>query len=177
MKIILSLIGIPLLISTMWEPILSLLSDSNVIRTHNHLVWKQNLDHLAKLAKWLWVLICTVHFTVCYYHVMYEFQSKSRIYNLPECQGTPCSTQVPYLKFKWQKRDLNPQPLSLRKLTLSHLAKLTQCLSCFVSTYLYGAFDCMLLLCHLCVSEWIQTLYFGWMSRNSLLGAGAISEV
>ena len=37
---------------------------------------------------------------VCYYHVTYEFQSESTLYSLPECQGTPCSTQAPYLKFK-----------------------------------------------------------------------------
>ena len=32
------------------------------------------------------------------YHVTYEFQSESTVYNLTECQGTPCSKQVPYLK-------------------------------------------------------------------------------
>ena len=37
--------------------------------------------------------------TVCYYHVMYEFQSESTLYSLPECLGTPCSKQAPYLKF------------------------------------------------------------------------------
>ena len=50
--------------------------------------------------------------TVCYYHVTYEFHSESTIYSLPECQGTPCSKQAPYLKFKWQRHDSNPQPLS-----------------------------------------------------------------
>ena len=49
-----------------------------------------------------------VFLVVCYYHVTYEFQSESTLYSLPECQGTPFS----YLKFKWQQRDLNPQPLS-----------------------------------------------------------------
>ena len=44
--------------------------------------------------------------TVCYYHVTYEFQSESTLYSLPECQGTPCSKQAPYLKFKRQQRDL-----------------------------------------------------------------------
>ena len=34
-----------------------------------------------------------------------------------------------------------------------------QWLSCVVSTYLYGTFDCMFLSCHVCVSEWIQVLY------------------
>ena len=60
----------------------------------------------------LWVLICTVHLTVCYYHVTYEFQSESTLYCLPECQGTLCLKQVPYLKFKWQQRDSNLQPLN-----------------------------------------------------------------
>ena len=31
---------------------------------------------------------------------------------LPECQGTPCSKQARYLKFKWLQWDSNPQPLS-----------------------------------------------------------------
>ena len=35
--------------------------------------------------------------TVCYYHVTYEVQSESTLYSLPECQGTPCSKQAPYL--------------------------------------------------------------------------------
>ena len=43
---------------------------------------------------------------------MCEFQSESTLYSLPECQGTPCSKQAPYLKFKWQQRDSNPQSLS-----------------------------------------------------------------
>ena len=50
--------------------------------------------------------------TVCYYHVTYEFQSEPTLYKLPECQETPYSKQAPYLKFKWQQRDSNPQPLS-----------------------------------------------------------------
>ena len=32
----------------------------------------------------------------------------------------------------------------VRKRTLNHLAKLAKCLSCVVSIYLYGAFDCIL---------------------------------
>ena len=39
------------------------------------------------------------------------------------------------------------------KQTLNHLAKLAKRLSCVVSTYLYGAFDCMFLSCHERVSE------------------------
>ena len=44
------------------------------------------------------------------------------------------------------------------KQTPNHLVKLTKWLNCVVSTYLYGAFDCMLLLCHLGVLEWIYSL-------------------
>ena len=61
------------------------LSDCNWIQTQNHLVHKQTLNHLAKLAKWLsfvlWVLICMVDLTVCYYHVTYTFQSESTLYS------------------------------------------------------------------------------------------------
>ena len=39
------------------------------------------------------------------------------------------------------------------KRTLNHLAKLTKWLSCVLSTYLYGAFDCISLSCHVRVSE------------------------
>ena len=46
----------------------------------------------------------------------------------------------------------------VRKRTLNHLAKLAKWLSCVVSTCLHGAFDCMLLSCHVRVSNWIYTL-------------------
>ena len=58
------------------------LSGSNGIRTHNHLVCKRTRNHLVKLVNdlaVLWVLICTVHLGVCYYHVTYGFQSKSTL--------------------------------------------------------------------------------------------------
>ena len=48
------------------------------------------------------------------YHVTHEFQSESTLYSLPEYQGTPCSKEAPYLKFKWQQRDSKPQPLGLQ---------------------------------------------------------------
>ena len=46
----------------------------------------------------------------------------------------------------------------VHKRTLNHLAKLAKLLCCVLSTYLYGAFDCMLLSSHVRVSEWIYTL-------------------
>ena len=65
----------------------------------------------------------------------------------------------------------------VRTRTLKHFAKLAKWLSCVVSTYLYGPFGCILLSCHVGVPEWIHTLYFAWMSRNSLLEVGTISKV
>ena len=46
----------------------------------------------------------------------------------------------------------------VRKWTLNHLAKLAERLNCVVSTYLYGAFEGMLLSCHGHVSDRIYTL-------------------
>ena len=56
---------------------------------------------------------------------------------------------------------MTPHPeswLTLCKRTLNHLAKLAKWFSCVASTYLYSAFDCMFLSCHVRVSEWIHTL-------------------
>ena len=41
----------------------------------------------------------------------------------------------------------------VRKRTLNHLVKLAKSLSCAKSTYLYGKFECMLLSCHVRISE------------------------
>ena len=65
------------------------LSDCNWTRTHNHLVRKQTLNHLVKLAKWLswavlWVLICTVHLTACSCHVTHP-QSFGQFGWMVEC--------------------------------------------------------------------------------------------
>ena len=42
--------------------------------------------------------------------------------------------------------------------TLNHLDKLAKWLSCVVSAYLYGSYDCMLLSCHTCILEWIHAV-------------------
>ena len=120
-------------------------------------------EHSTILPNWpndwavLWVLICTVHLTVCFYHVTYEFESESRLYSslnvkellarsrchiwrLSDCDGTRTHNHL------------------VRKRTINHLAKLVKWLSCALSTYLYGAFDCMFLSCHVRVWEWIHTL-------------------
>ena len=53
--------------------------------------------------------------------------------------------------------------------TLNHLAKLAKWLSCVLSTYLYGAFDCMFLSCHVRVFRVNPHSIVAWISRNSLL--------
>ena len=105
----------------------------------------------------LWILICMVHLTVCSYHFTYTFHSESTLYSclnvkellarnrrnigsLSDCNGTLIHNHLD------------------RKRTLDHLAQLAKWLSCFVSTYLCGAFDCMFLSCHACISDWIRTL-------------------
>ena len=90
--------------------------NNNRIRTYIHLVCKRTLNHLAKLIKWLSCVLSTyLHgaFFVSYYHVTCEFQSESKFYSLPECQGTPSSMQAPYLKLNWQQRDSKPRPLTV----------------------------------------------------------------
>ena len=56
----------------------STVTGSNEIRAHNQLVHKQILNHLAKLPfnGWavLWDFICTLHLSICYYHVTYCFR-------------------------------------------------------------------------------------------------------
>ena len=80
-------------------------SDKNTLELSNKVLSSETiLNHVNTKA--MRVLI------VCYYHITDEFQSESTLNSLPECQETPCSKQAPYLKFKWQQRDSDPQPLS-----------------------------------------------------------------
>ena len=82
-----------------------------------HLLLVSNRIYVTDSQYWgtiqIWWNLNEQLLTVCYCHLTYEFQSKSTLYSLPEFQGTPCSKQAPYLKFKWQQRYSNPQPLSL----------------------------------------------------------------
>ena len=96
--------------------------------------------------------------TVCSCHVTYAFQNESTLYiclnvkellvrnrrdiwSLSDCNGTRTHNHL------------------VCKRTLNHLAKLVKWLSCVVSTFLDGAFDCMCLSCHVRISEWTHTLY------------------
>ena len=105
----------------------------------------------------LWVLICTVHLIVCSYHVTYEIESESTLYSCVNAKEL-LARRRPHI---WRLSYCNgalPHNHLLRQRILNHLAKLAKWLSSVVSTYLYGAFDCMFLSCHVRVWEWIHTL-------------------
>ena len=68
--------------------------DCNWTRTHNHVVHKRTLNHLAKLAKWLsWVVGAYLYgafdciFFSCHVHASVWIHTPQP----SECQGTPCS--------------------------------------------------------------------------------------
>ena len=106
----------------------------------------------------LWVVISTVHLTVCSCHVTYAIQSESRIYfclNVYEILAWN-------MHHMWSSSDSNEtqnRHKLARNRKLNHLAKLVKWLACVASTYLYRAFDCMFLSCDVRISECIHTLY------------------
>ena len=59
--------------------------DWNWTWTQNHLVHENNTQPFSQTGQndWavFWVLICTVHLTVCSCHVTYAFQSESTLYS------------------------------------------------------------------------------------------------
>ena len=65
-----------------------------------------------------YIYVCfTKNNTACANIILYFCKCNSTLYSLPECQGTRCSKQAPYLKFKRQQRDSNLQPFSLKTIT------------------------------------------------------------
>ena len=118
-------------------------------------IWPNSPNHWAELG----VLICTVHLTECSWHVTYVFQSKSTLYNCLNVKELFARNRCNICSLSDCNETRTHNHL-VRKRTLKHLAKLTKLLGRVVSTYLFGAFDCMFLSCHLRISEWIHTLSF-----------------
>ena len=102
------------------------LSDTKGIWTHNHLVLKRTLNHLAKLVKWLSYVVNTYiygAFDIKLFHVMYVFHSESSL--------CICLNVKELLIWKrrntWSLSDNNGVRIRnylVRKQTLNHLAKL-----------------------------------------------------
>ena len=87
---------------------------------------------------------------------MYASQSKSSVHswlNVKELFGQ----NWPNI---WSLSDSNGTQTSnhlVYKQRLNHIAEMAELLSCAVSTYLYGAFDCMFLSIHERVLGWVHT--------------------
>ena len=102
------------------------LSDTKGIWTHNHLVLKRTLNHLAKLVKWLSYVVNTYiygAFDIKLFHVMYVFHSESSL--------CICLNVKELLIWKrrntWSLSDNNgvrTRNYLVCKQTLNHLAKL-----------------------------------------------------
>ena len=135
------------------------LNECNLTWTYDHLVCKQTLNRLAKLAKLLSCVVSTYPYVAfdCYNHVSYMLQGGSTLYSFLNVKELVAQSRFEILRLcdcNWTgtRKDLLP------KRTCKYLAKLAKWLSCVVSIYLYGAFDSILLSCHVRVSEWLQTL-------------------
>ena len=88
---------------------------------------------------------------------MYVFQSESTLYS-----SLNVIELLTWNRRKiWNLSDCNKTQTHnhlVHKQTPNYFAKLAKWLNCVVSTYLYGAFDCMFLSCHVRISEQIHTL-------------------
>ena len=137
------------------------LSNSNGIWTHNHLVRKLNTqpfsqtgqmielcyEYLSIWCIWLYVIICHVRVSEWIHTLKFAWMSRKllawsrrHIWRLSDSNGIRTHNHL------------------VCKRKLHHLTKPAKWLSCVVSTYLYSAFDCMFLSCHVRVLEWIHTL-------------------
>ena len=136
------------------------LSDCNWTWTQNHFIRKETLNLWPSWPNdWavFWVLICTVHLTVCSYHVTYAFQSESARYSCLYVKEILVGSR----RIMWSLSDCNLPSIQnhlVPKRALNHLSKRTEWLSFVLGIYLDGAIDCMFLSCQKRVSEWIYIL-------------------
>ena len=86
-----------------------------------------------------WVLICSVHLTVCSCHIRYAFQCESTLYSWLNVLAGSRREIWRWSNCKW-KRTQNHLVL---KWALNHLAKMAKWWCCVLSTYLYRAFECI----------------------------------
>ena len=125
--------------------------------------------------------MCSEYLSVClgwlYVLVMWRtrFQSESTLYS--------CLTVNE--EFAWSSREIwrwsdcswtRTQNHLVLIRTLNQLDKHTKWLSVVLSTYLYGAFDCMFSSCHVRIFRVNPNSLVAWLSTNSLVEAGAESE-
>ena len=99
-----------------------------------------------------------MHFTESSSHITYAFQGESTLHSCLNVNELLVWSRSQI----WSLRACNwtrTQNHLVLKRTFKHLVKLAKWFSCVLSTYLYGAFDCIYSSCHVRVSEWIHTPY------------------
>ena len=135
-----------------------------------NIVHKQTLNHLVKFVKWLSCIVSTYLYDTFWLYVLCHICITKwiDILQLSECQGTACLKQAQNLKFKWLQLWTQTHNHLFHKKTLKH---------CAVSTYLYDAFWLYVLIMSHMLFRVNPHSIIAWMSRNSLLEAGAKSEV
>ena len=78
------------------------LSDCNGTRTHNYLVRKRTLNHLAKFTKWLSLLV-SIYLYGAFDCMLLSFHVRVSVWiythQFPEFQAAPGPKQIQYLKF------------------------------------------------------------------------------
>ena len=133
-----------------WKQVRYLQNNSKRIQTHNYLVGKWILNHLVKLIElfceylsvwciWLYVIIMSRTRFRVNLHSTVAWMSRQSLIETGAISGIYMATMgFDHFVCKW---------------TLNHLAKLAKWLSWVVGAYLFGAFDCVLLSCHVCISE------------------------
>ena len=87
----------------------------NGIQTHNLLVRKRKLNHLAKLAKWLRCVVSAYRSVTFAYASLIMSYSRIRVnltLQVPECQGIPCPKQARYLTFNMITTHSPKKPLT-----------------------------------------------------------------
>ena len=92
------------------------------------------------------ICIFLIQLTICSCHVMYAFQSESTLYTCLDVKELLARSRCKV----WSLSDCNWTG------TQNHL---TRQIIELCSAFLYCAFDCMFLSCHVRLSEWILTLY------------------
>ena len=136
------------------------LSDTNGIQSQEHLIQKQTLSHLAKLAT---RLSCVV-ITYLYYGfgcilLSYYLRVSEWIYT-PNCLNFDEIVARNMLEIWSLSENIAIWAFDhlVHQRTLNHLDKLDKVLSWVVRTYKWDAFHSMLLSHQVLVSEWMYTL-------------------
>ena len=123
-----------------------------MIKKHST-IWQNRRNDWAALR----VHICLVHLTVCYYHVTCAFQSEFKLCSCLNVKELPGQNKRDIWILSDSNRTGTHKHLVCKR-TLKNLVKLSKWLTCVVSSYLYGAIDCMLLPCQLRISKWVHNL-------------------